>query len=162
MKRTDLGFSLSGIWGSLHGASARIFCHRTGYFNFSAFGYFSPGTDTHRGFQAKAGPGIVACPTRESGPLFPGGESDRAKLIKRRHESENNPDQCVRHTVRSGREQKCRIEKNRLQRVRQRRRSRQDCAVRQPPARELRTSVRGHSDRSPMRRQGWSGRPKRR
>ncbi len=48
---------------------------------------------------------------RESGPQFPGGESDRATLIKRRSESENNPDQGVRRTVRSGRGQGCRIEK---------------------------------------------------
>lgn len=45
MKRSDSGISLSGTRGLLYGNSARILCHQTGYFYFSAFGYFSPSTD---------------------------------------------------------------------------------------------------------------------
>ena len=75
------------------------------------FRIFHPALTRIGEFRRRLARALWSARFRESGPLFPGGIPDCAALIKRRPESGNNPDQGVRHTVRSGRGQECRIEK---------------------------------------------------
>ena len=84
---------------------------RPGTLTSALSGIFHPALARIGDFRRRLARGLWPARFRDSGPLFPGGVLDRATLIKHRPESQYNPDQGVRHTVRSGRGQGCRIEK---------------------------------------------------